>query len=235
MSGPERTIAITGASGLIGRALAVHFAGPGVRLVLGGRDRERLEAVRVLCADRGAAAEAHRLDLRKPVDIEAFAHAADAPDVLINNAADVTSKPFLETTAEEIASLIETNVTGPLQLCRLLAPGMVERGGGAIVNCSSLAGYKCNPAQTVYSISKGAVNSLSEALRAELGPRGMTVVHLALSSVTEDGAGGTLRAADVAGRVERAIERGEAEVFFSPATRLLMRLYGAAPWLKRLR
>lgn len=229
------SIAITGATGLIGSGLATHFARPGMRLCLSGRDTDRLAALGDRCRAAGADVSTLHLDLCDQQSIAVFASAAGDIDVLINNAADVTSKPFLETDGAEISSLVATNVTGMLLLTRLLTPSMVAQGRGTIVNCSSLAGYKCNTTQTVYSITKSAVNAASEALRAELEPRGIKVVHLALSSVSEAGGDGAVSLGPLCARIETAIERGERDVFLSPVTRVLMRLYAAVPLLKRMR
>lgn len=225
------TVLITGATGLVGSGLARHFAARGWRVVLTARDSERLRA---LSTELGGAA-AYAADLSDVVSLERLVEKLGAdgvtPDVLINNAADITSKPLLETSLAEIESIVRVNVTGPLQLCRLLAPGMVGRGSGTIVNVSSLAGYKPNPTQTVYSITKGAVNAMSEALRAELRPRGIHVVNVALMGV---GVGpGRIAVEEVGRRIERAITDKCAEVFFYLRTGLLMRIYAAFPCLAR--
>ena len=108
---------------------------------------------------------------------------------------------------------------------------MAARGRGTIVNISSLAGYKPNPTQTVYSIAKGALNATSEALRAELGPRGVHIVNVALRS----GGTGPMKgpAETVAQRIERAIANREPEIFFYRSSKWLMRLYAAFPFLTR--
>lgn len=225
------SVLITGATGLVGSGLARYFAARGWRVVLTARDSERLGA---LSAELGGDS-AYTADLSDTASLERLANELEAdgvtPDILINNAADVTSKPLLETSLAEIENIVRVNVTGPLQLCRLLAPAMVGRGSGTIVNISSLAGYKPNPAQTVYSITKGAVNAMSEALRAELRPRGIHVVNVALMGV---GAGsGRIAVEEVGRRIERAITDRNAEVFFYLRTGLLMRLYAACQWLAR--
>jgi short-subunit dehydrogenase len=227
----RQCIVITGATGVVGSGLARHFDSRGWRVALMARDRGRLDelaaslnGVNAYTADLADAASLERLVARMHAD-------GIVPDALINNAADVTSKPLLETSVDEIEHIVRVNVTGALQLCRLIAPEMIARGSGTIVNISSLAGYKPNPAQTVYGISKGAMNAMSEALRAELGPRGIHVVNVALMGV---GTGpGRIPVEEVARRVERAIAKREPEVFFYRRTKWLMRLYAAFPWLAR--
>lgn len=169
MTSTPQTILITGATGTVGSGLAQYFASRGHKVILTARDRTRLDEL----SNRLRSAPAYTANLSDPDSLESLAAQLQLDDhkidVLINNAADVTSKPFLETSLEEIDRIIRTNITGTLQLSRLIGADMAQRGRGTIVNISSLAGYKPNPAQTVYSITKSALNATSEALRA--GPR----------------------------------------------------------------
>lgn len=230
-----RTILLTGATGVVGGGLAASFAARGARLLLTGRREEALEALTQRIRTEGGACDSCVSDLRDVESLKRLAEFANGGgrhvDILINNAADTMSKPFIESSLEEIAVSIETNLTGTLQLTRLLVPGMAARGSGAIVNISSLAGYKPNPAQTVYSIAKGGINAMSEALLSELRRRGILVVNVALMGVGT----GPMRipVETVARRVERALDRNEPEVFFYRSTQWLMRLYGLLPELKR--
>lgn len=229
---------ITGASQGVGWFLAKYFAARGAHVLATARTEPALRLLAQEIGEGGGQCEYFPSDLRDVATLEALAaHARESLgviDVLINNAADVTSKPFLETSPEEIADLVEANVTGALQLTRLVAPVMPQPGG-VIVNVSSLAGYKPNPAQTVYSITKAAVNGMSEALRAELGPKGIHVMNVALASVgTEtDTQPGQTPVTVFAKALERAIERREDELFLSPVSKWLMRLYRFYPRLRR--
>lgn len=229
----DQTVLITGATGLVGSGLARFAAAADCRVIVTGRDTARLAAL----SDVLGGVPSYVADLTETASLERLAAnmQADAvvPTILVNNAADVTSKPFLDTSIEEIDHAIRVNVTATLQLSRLFAPAMIARGAGAIVNVSSLAGYQPNPAQTVYSASKGALNAASEALRAELGARGVHVVNVALMGV---GTGpGRIPVEEVGRRVFRAIERREPDVFFYHSTKWLMRVYAAIPWLARRR
>lgn len=241
MNWPDTTILITGASGRVGRALAIHFAHKGAHLLLSGRDPDRLEQTADRIRNAGGYADCYLADLRQPETLDdMILRIGENPgrvDILINNAADVTSHPFLQTTQEEIDSLIRTNVIGALQLTRLVAPLMLAANNGVIVNISSLAGYKPNPNQTVYSISKSAVNAMSEALRAELAPTGIHVINVPLSSVAIVGPypPGQVPVERVASALERAIEQRRPEVFLSPVSKWLMRLYQFYPPLARRR
>ncbi len=228
---------ITGASRGIGRALAVHFAEGVRRLTLVARDRNGLEETADLARKRGAECYIVPADLSDYASIDAVTQKLASPDnrvdILINNAADVTSKPLNATTDREIDALIRTNIGGPLILTRELAAGMAASGAGYIVNISSLAGYKPNPQQTVYSITKAAVNGMSEALDAEYHAKGVRVMNVALMSVGEEP--GQMTPQAFAARLQRAIERDETELYLSSLTKWLMRAYRFYPPLSRIR
>ncbi len=230
-----KTILLTGAAGFVGQGLARCLAERGARLLLTSRREEQLDALASEIRAKGGCCECFVADLCSSESLSKLSEWATqgerTVDILINNAADTTSKRFLDTTLEEIEGSIRTNLIGTLQLTRMIAPAMAERGSGAIVNISSLAGYKSNPAQTVYSIAKGGINAMSEALFSELKHRGILVVNVALMGVGE----GPMRISveTLAQRLERALDRGEPEVFFYRSTKWLMRLYGLMPALKR--
>lgn len=237
----DSTILITGASQGIGRHLGVHFAPKCRKIILWARNPEGLAETHRMIEKAGGVCVTFIVDL---TDLSAMQAAVDAlamenntVNILINNAADVTSKPILETSPAEIDRLVATNVTGPLQLCRLLLPDMIEHGDGVIVNISSLAGYKANPTQTVYSVTKKAVNGMSEALRAEVGGKGIHVMNVALASVAtgNDARPGQVSAAEFAAILEQAIVTRKDELFLSSASKWLMRLYAFLPGLTTLR
>ena len=235
-----RTVAITGASRGIGRVLALHFGKQGARVAGLARNEAGLVETATRVAQAGGEFAAIPLDLAHAASVQKASEELRAwsaeLNVLIHNAADVMSKPFADTSPEEIARQVATNVTGPLQLTRLLLDSLAD-AQGAIVTVSSLAGYKPNPAQTVYSITKGAVNSMAEALLVDLAPRGIHVLNVALGSVAIDAppTAGQVAATEVATRIRRAIERRKPELFMSPVPKWLMRAYRFYPPLARLR
>lgn len=237
----ESTILITGASQGLGRRLAIHFAPKCRRIYLTARNRSNLETVAGEVEAAGGNAVAYPSDLRDPNSLIALRDAVQEDgnglDLLINNAADVTSKPLSETSLDEIENLIRTNVTGTLQLTALLLPLLVERSPSAVVNISSLAGYKADPTQTVYSVSKSGVNAISDALRAELKGCGVQVMNVALPGIDLNGnpAPGQIAFERFALALESGLRRGTDELFLSPVTRWLMRLYRFYPPLAKLR
>jgi len=241
MNWPDTVILLTGASQGIGRHLARHFAAKGAEVIVTARREQPLAELAQEITGSGDRCWHHVSDLREPATLEALADAIrqrnGKVDILINNAADVTSKPFLDTSPAEIDAILHANLIGCLQLTRLIAPMMVEAGGGAIVNISSLAGYKPNPAQSVYSISKAGVNAISDTLRAELAPKGIHVLNVATPSVKldKDSPSGGIPLDVYAQKLEQALVRRQDELYFSSLTKWLMCAYRAFPFLARLR
>ncbi|GMW03404.1 MAG: hypothetical protein AMXMBFR84_45380 [Candidatus Hydrogenedentota bacterium] len=232
-----KTVWITGASQGIGRGLALHFAKRGAKLAILARNLEGLTETAALATSLGARCFHAQADLRVKEDVVSFVSAAVdqgfPPDVIIHNAADTTSKPFLETSLDEIESIVQTNITGVLLLSRQAAPHMAHAGNGIMVYLSSLAGYKPNPMQTVYSISKGGLNSVSSGLGADLRAYGIHTINVALMGIGDGPGQYSLDA--LALRLERAMDRREHEVFLYRSSGFLMRLYGAFPGLARWR
>ena len=224
------TMLITGASQGIGQRLAVHLAPKVTEIVVAARDRSKLEKTVTLIQAAGGKATPLVLDLCNHESIQGavdqIRSSGKRIDILINNAANAISRPLLDSTLEEIDSIVRTNVIGCLQLCRLISPILIEQGQGMIINISSLAGYNPNGRQTVYSTSKAAVNALSEALRDELAPKGIYVMNVAQENVQADE-----RFQHFACSLEAAIQRNESELFLSSSKKWLMRLYKFYPEL----
>jgi short-subunit dehydrogenase len=188
-----RRVLLTGASSGIGRAAAMKLAAGGAQLAVVARRRERLEEL----ADEAVAAGGPRpivleADLSTPGSAVAVAtEAVDAlgsVDVLVNNAgASVQGLSWIAGDRDEARAVFETNLWSPLALIAALAPAMVERGEGAIVNTGSMARVSAFPHLGHYCASRAALSLATQTLRMELGPRGVRVVELALGPVDTAG------------------------------------------------
>jgi short-subunit dehydrogenase len=165
---------ITGASSGIGEATAAALAAAGTRLVLTGRDPRRLAAV---AARTGATAIP--ADLTDPADAARLADeaiaAAGRVDVLISNAGTGWAGSISELSADKASELISLNLLAPIQLSRLLVPGMAERGRGRLVFVSSIAGATGVRHEAVYAAAKAGLNCFAESLGYELAGRGVGV------------------------------------------------------------
>src|SRR5262245_13272670 len=165
---------VTGASKGIGLAVAEALVACGASVAISARNTDEIaEAGRRLESAHPKRVLARASDVRREKDVEALFRAVDdtfggGPDMLINNAGAGSFKNPGAMTLEEWNSIIETNVTGVFLCCRAAIPRMRQRGGGYIINMSSLAGRNAFPQATAYNASKFALNGISEALMQEV-------------------------------------------------------------------
>ena len=188
-----RTAIVTGTSRGIGPHIARALAREGMHLVLAARSRTDLEQVAADLAATGAQAIAVPTDLRDRASLVALAAAATRAfgevDVLVNNAGGDPLRPFDQYTPADVDDVLGVNLSGPLELTRLLLPGMLERGRGHIVNISSLAGSMGMPNTEVYAAAKDGLVGFSRVLRADYRRRGVSSSALILGAVVGEGQG----------------------------------------------
>jgi len=172
-------VVVTGAASGIGRATALAFAAEGARLFVCDLAASELPALAHELLEAGAErAQAQTVDVGSRQQMAAFcqrACAEGAPDVLVNNAGVGLAGGLLDTTLEDWEWIMNVNLWGVVHGCHFFAPQMALRGRGQIVNVASAAGFYNSEAMAAYGTTKYAVVGLSEALRAELTPRGVGV------------------------------------------------------------
>jgi short-subunit dehydrogenase len=177
----RRTVLITGASAGIGAALARIYAAEGWDLILTARRTALIEA---LAAElTGSAVTVIREDLADPEAprrlFDAVAAKGLVVDGLVNNAGFSRTSGFLETDPGDHAAMIRVMLTAPVELARLFAPGMVERGYGRILNVASLAGrMPATGGDTLYGPIKSFLIKASQGLHLELRGTGVHVTAL---------------------------------------------------------
>jgi NAD(P)-dependent dehydrogenase (short-subunit alcohol dehydrogenase family) len=178
-----RIVVITGAGSGIGRATARLFGRLGAKVHASDLDGESADAVRAEIDAGGGSAEAHRLDVTDADAVAALAEqvfAADgAVDVLHNNAGIGHSATVEDTTLDDWRRVIDVNLMGTIHGIHAFVPRMLRQGRpGHVVNTASMAGLVASAELAPYSASKFGVVGLSEALNAELSPRGIHVTAL---------------------------------------------------------
>jgi short-subunit dehydrogenase len=170
-----KTALVTGASRGIGAHIARALASEGMRLVLAARSAEALEGIAAELRARGAEVVTIPADLARRDQIEALAERAGGLDVLVNNAGLELAAAYHTVAPETIDELIAVNLTAPMILTRLLLPGMIARGGGHVVNVSSLAGLVGTPYGEVYCATKHGLVGFTRSLRATAEAEGYGV------------------------------------------------------------
>ncbi|MEO8901980.1 MAG: SDR family NAD(P)-dependent oxidoreductase [Polyangiaceae bacterium] len=172
-------VVVTGAASGIGRATARLFARGSAKLCVCDIASTSLPALEAeLLAEGASHVRAFAVDVGSREQMAAFRDAAcrdGAPEVLVNNAGVGLAGGLLATSLEDWDWVVNVNLWGVVHGCHFFAPLMAERGRGQIINIASAAGFYNSEAMTAYGTTKYAVVGLSEALRAELAPRGVGV------------------------------------------------------------
>ena len=173
------TVLITGASTGIGAVYADRFAKRGHNLILVARDFQRLENVAARLWEQyevNVAIEAADLTNRSELArIEQLIASDPHIGILVNNAGMAVSKPLIGSTPDDFQKVIDLNVTAATRLGIAAANAFVKRGGGAIINLSSVLGIAHEIGGAVYGGSKAFVLNFSRALQAEAGGQGLRV------------------------------------------------------------
>lgn len=181
----DRIVFVTGASSGIGESTARAFAALGARVLICARRDDRLEALaRAIAYEHKVPVHHFRLDVRDRAAVDmAIAGLPEqwrAIDVLVNNAGLSRGLDKLPGgLVSDWEEMIDTNVKGLLYVSRAVAPGMIERGRGHIINIGSIAGHEVYPAGAVYCATKFAVRTLSKGLRLDLNGTPIRVSEVA--------------------------------------------------------
>ena len=174
---------VTGGSRGIGLATARTLLAQGAQVAITGTSQEHLDAA----ARELNGVLALRADVRDHAAVEqAFATVVSrfgGLDILVNNAGVGVFKPVAETTVEEWHRVLDTNLTGVFYCCHTALPLMKQRGGGWIINISSLASRNAFVNGAVYCASKSALNAFSETLMQEVRHDGIRVAYVLPGSV----------------------------------------------------
>jgi 3-oxoacyl-[acyl-carrier protein] reductase len=171
-----KTVLVTGGGSGIGKSIATAFARAGASVVVAGRGRERIETVARDIGGRAAVTDVASEQSVKAL-FAGIAQNEGGLDVLINNAGvNLARSPVVgDVREEEWSRVLDVNLSGTLHCTQAVLPLMAKRGGGRIVNFSSVLALAGFPGQSAYAASKAGILGLTRVWARELGPRGITV------------------------------------------------------------
>jgi NAD(P)-dependent dehydrogenase (short-subunit alcohol dehydrogenase family) len=182
------TALVTGATSGLGRAAAAELARRGATVIVHGRDAGRGAAVVDAITAAGGQASFVGADLSDPAGPGQLAAAAGEVDVLVNNAGFSWFGPSAELRPDQFDALFASDVRAPYFLVAALAPAMADRGGGSVINVSSMAARVGMAGGAAYGATKAALEALTRAWAAEFSPRGVRVNAVAPGPVLTSGA-----------------------------------------------
>ena len=242
----DRVAVVTGAGSGIGRATSLRLARRGCHLALVDVNEQALAETAQLLADAGRGVSTHVADVSDEARMRALPDEVlerhGGVHILVNNAGVTSAGRFEDESLTDLRWLIDINVWGMLHGCAFFLPHLKSADEAHIVNLSSMVAFVGFPQTAAYSLTKGAIKSFSEALRAELvgSPVGVTSVHPgAIRTNLSDTARGAqaarlasmsssrlaplaLRPADaVAKQIVRGIEHNRARVLVGPDARMI--------------
>lgn len=182
---------VTGGARGIGWGIVEALAAEGATIVIADKGNfDRAQERATALNGRGVQAIAVEGDVGSLTNVEHMVRLAlerfGRIDILVNNAGTLSRKPILEDAIEDWEGVLRTNLFGCFHCCRIIAPTMVERGWGRIVNISSIHGRVAKAGMGAYCASKAAIDMFTKQLAVELAPHGVTVNAVAPGTISTE-------------------------------------------------
>ena len=225
-----RTALVTGSSRGLGLAMARALGRAGARVVLNGRDAATLTDTAGRLAEEGIAAEFAVFDVTEEAQVEAeiaqIERSVGTIDILVNNAGFQYRKPLVEFEEDRFERMIETHLVAAFLVARRVAPGMIERRRGKIINICSLTSEVARPTISAYTAAKGGLKMLTRGMCADwaryniqangIGP-GYFATEMNRALMADPAFDGWVKTRTPAGRWAKPDELGGAVVYLASA------------------
>ncbi|HFG0235214.1 TPA: SDR family oxidoreductase [Staphylococcus aureus] len=176
----DKVAVVTGAGSGIGEAIAILLHEEGVKVILAGRHKDKLQNVaNQLAQDR---VKVVPTDVTKKEEVDELIKIAQQTfgglDIVINSAGQMLSSKITDYQVDEWDSMIDVNIKGTLYTAQAALPTMLEQSSGHLINIASISGFEVTKSSTIYSATKAAVHTITQGLEKELAKTGVKVTSI---------------------------------------------------------
>ncbi|HHQ5335404.1 TPA: SDR family oxidoreductase [Staphylococcus aureus] len=176
----DKVAVVTGAGSGIGEAIATLLHEEGVKVILAGRNKDKLQNVANQLAQDSLKVVPTDVTKKEEVDelIKIAQQTFGGLDIVINSAGQMLSSKITDYQVDEWDSMIDVNIKGTLYTAQAALPTMLEQSSGHLINIASISGFEVTKSSTIYSATKAAVHTITQGLEKELAKTGVKVTSI---------------------------------------------------------
>ncbi|HEE6731704.1 TPA: SDR family oxidoreductase [Staphylococcus aureus] len=176
----DKVAVVTGAGSGIGEAIATLLHEEGVKVILAGRNKDKLQNVANQLAQDSVKVVPTDVTKKEEVDelIKIAQQTFGGLDIVINSAGQMLSSKITDYQVDEWDSMIDVNIKGTLYTIQAALPTMLEQSSGHLINIASISGFEVTKSSTIYSATKAAVHTITQGLEKELAKTGVKVTSI---------------------------------------------------------
>ena len=176
----DKIAVVTGAGSGIGEAIATLLHEEGAKVVLAGRNKDKLQNVANQLAQDSVKVVPTDVTKKEEVDelIKIAQQTFGGLDIVINSAGQMLSSKITDYQVDEWDSMIDVNIKGTLYTTQAALPTMLEQSSGHLINIASISGFEVTKSSTIYSATKAAVHTITQGLEKELAKTGVKVTSI---------------------------------------------------------
>ncbi|EOZ4505751.1 SDR family oxidoreductase [Staphylococcus aureus] len=176
----DKVAVVTGAGSGIGEAIAILLHEEGVKVILAGRNKDKLQNVANQLAQDSVKVVPTDVTKKEEVDelIKIAQQTFGGLDIVINSAGQMLSSKITDYQVDEWDSMIDVNIKGTLYTAQAALPTMLEQSSGHLINIASISGFEVTKSSTIYSATKAAVHTITQGLEKELAKTGVKVTSI---------------------------------------------------------